>query len=216
MSLFRRPCRIPSFFRNQSPRSRAEIMEYLSLFQMNIDHIDKEFIILENIYNNNEKLRQRDLSQNTGISLGMTNMIVKRLVKKGMLVASKINSKNIHYAVTPDGINEIVHRSYRYFKRTMDSVVRYRSKIELLTKQIRKNGFSRVCLIGKSDLDFILEHFCALSKLKFIRKPDESKTDFTSRPGMFFVYSENTVPPIKDKAIHAISLYEWLNRESDE
>jgi DNA-binding MarR family transcriptional regulator len=177
---------------------------------MNTEQVDKEFIILENIYSHNDKLRQRELSQNTGISLGMTNMIVKRLVKKGMLVASKINRKNIHYAVTPDGINEIMKRSYRYFKRTMDNITLYKTKIEELILSIKAKGLARVCLLGKSDLDFIIEYFCNLSRLKLIKKENDEKAPIDARADVFYIYSENTITPKIDPSLPVIALFEWL------
>ncbi|MBN2354066.1 MAG: winged helix DNA-binding protein [Spirochaetales bacterium] len=177
---------------------------------MNNEYTDKEYVILENIYHRNEKLRQRELSQNTGISLGMTNMIVKRLVKKGMLVASKINSKNIHYAVTPDGINEIMKRSYRYFRRTMDNIALYKIKIEELIRSIKEKGYQRICLIGKSDLDFIIEYFCNLSRLKLEKNEKDGKIPVEKRADTFYVYSENLITPIQDQSAFVIALYEWL------
>ena len=61
-------------------------------------------------------MHQRDLARIVGLSLGMTNAILKRLVKK-------VNNRNIQYIVSPKGINEITRRSYRYFKRTIKNVV---------------------------------------------------------------------------------------------
>ncbi len=177
---------------------------------MNTEHADKEFIILENIYNNNEKLRQRELSQNTGISLGMTNMIVKRLVKKGMLIASKINSKNIHYAVTPDGINEIMKRSFRFFKRTMDNIALYKTKIEGLIRSIKEKGMTRVCLIGKSDLDFIIEYYCNLSRLQLVKREKETKIPNDPRADTFYIFSENSIAPKTDPSSSAVALFDWL------
>ncbi|MEW5818174.1 MAG: winged helix-turn-helix transcriptional regulator, partial [Spirochaetota bacterium] len=51
---------------------------------------DKEIEILENIYSTQNPVRQRDLATIVGISLGMTNAIVKRLVKKGFLTIKKV------------------------------------------------------------------------------------------------------------------------------
>jgi DNA-binding MarR family transcriptional regulator len=92
------------------------------------ESIDTEFIILENIYDSSEqhtRLCQRDMAQIAGTSLGMTNSILKRLAKRGWISVKKLNSRNIQYAVTLEGINEIIHRSYGYFKRTIRNVVFY-------------------------------------------------------------------------------------------
>jgi len=120
-----------------------------SVKKMNTEHLDKEFIILENIYNHNDKLRQRELSQSTGISLGMTNMIVKRLVKREC--SSRANQQQEHpLRRHPDGINEIMKRSFRYFKRTMDNIARYRTKIDALIRSVKEKDFPASASSGKA------------------------------------------------------------------
>ena len=49
----------------------------------------------------------------------MTNSILKRLATKGFLSMRKVNARNIHYLVTPEGIDLIARRSYRYLRRTV-------------------------------------------------------------------------------------------------
>ena len=51
--------------------------------KITVNHEDKELEILENIYHSSSSVRQRDLAEIVGLSLGMTNAILKRLVKKG-------------------------------------------------------------------------------------------------------------------------------------
>ena len=70
-------------------------------FENNSEHEDKELEILENIYHSSSSVRQRDLAEIVGLSLGMTNAILKRLVKKGLLTVRKVNNRNIRYAVFP-------------------------------------------------------------------------------------------------------------------
>ena len=90
--------------------------------------VDKEIEILSHIARG-EKVRQRDLSHVIGMSLGMTNAILKRLVHKGFLAIRKVNNRNIAYIVTPAGAEAIAKRSYRYFKRTIRNIVYYRCEI---------------------------------------------------------------------------------------
>ena len=72
-----------------------------------------------------------------GMSLGMTNAILKRLVLKGYLSIRKVNNRNIAYAVTPAGVEAIAKRSYRYLRRTIGSIVRYKEAIEGLVRKVR-------------------------------------------------------------------------------
>jgi DNA-binding MarR family transcriptional regulator len=156
---------------------------------------DTEFIILENIYDSLEQEvspRQRDLAQVAGTSLGMTNSILKRLAKKGWITIKKVNSRNIQYAITLEGLNEIIHRSYRYFKRTIKNVAFYKDRIDEAIVGAKKKNLSTVLLIGASDLEFIVEHSCHYFGLSFFKAADvstlRSLTDKT-----LVVYSE-TIP----------------------
>ncbi|MDR1178305.1 MAG: transcriptional regulator [Spirochaetaceae bacterium] len=130
---------------------------------MNQQLIDSEFTILEHISGVSGTalpLRQRDLAQIAGTSLGMTNAILKRLAQKGWIVIKRLNSRNIQYAVTLEGINELVRRSYRYIKRTIKNVVFYKDRIDQVISSAKAGDTATVLLVGQSDLDFIVEHSC--------------------------------------------------------
>ena len=146
---------------------------------------DKEAIILEHIYYN-DSLKQRELADKAGISLGMTNAILKRLIEKGWLVTKRLNSRNISYVVSPIGMEEIFSRSYRYFKRTIDDVTYYRVEIEQLISEAVATGHKGIVLVGKSDLDFILEYACGKAGISF-NKADRDKE---ISEALFHVYGE--------------------------
>jgi DNA-binding MarR family transcriptional regulator len=176
---------------------------------MHSEHIDKEYAILENIYHQPAKVRQRDLAHVAGISLGMTNAILKRLVGKGLVIASKINHRNIQYAVTPTGIHEIMRRSYRYFKRTIKNIVYYKEKILALVRDIRTQGYDTIALIGESDLDFIIEHCAQQEGLSFQKN---GKTADADRQATWcYVLSEKKRGAEPRRCKPDIVLYDYLN-----
>jgi hypothetical protein len=125
----------------------------------------------------------------------MTNSILKRLAKKGWITIKKLNSRNIQYAITLEGLNEIIHRSYRYFKRTIKNVAFYKDRIDEAIVGAKKKNLTAVLLIGVSDLEFIVEHSCQYFGLSFFKAADmsmlKSLTDKT-----LVVYSE-TIPTEK-------------------
>ncbi|RKX94369.1 MAG: transcriptional regulator, partial [Spirochaetes bacterium] len=81
-------------------------------------YTDKEYLILEHINDNSSHTRQRDLAAAADLSLGMTNAVLKKLVNKGLLVMKRVNSRNIHYALTPEGLSHLARRSRALLKRT--------------------------------------------------------------------------------------------------
>lgn len=155
---------------------------------------DSEFIILEHIYeskNNDLILKQRDLAAIAGTSLGMTNTILKRLVNKGWIKIRRLNSRNIKYLITLDGVNEIARRSYKYFKRTIKNVVFYKELIEAEIWGAKDKGYGVIILVGISDLDFIVEHASTRLGLSFLKVVDLNTAKAALKDDVFIVLSEN-------------------------
>jgi DNA-binding MarR family transcriptional regulator len=131
---------------------------------------DSEFLLLNSI---NELTRQkadisqRDLARGINLSLGMTNVLLKRLSLKGYILIQKVSARNVSYMLTPEGINELAGRTYRYLKRTMKKVVNYKETIISIVQDARNRGFTFVCLLGRSDIDFIIEYAARNSGLHF-------------------------------------------------
>jgi DNA-binding MarR family transcriptional regulator len=160
---------------------------------MNNNTIDTEYVILENIYassRQNPPLRQRDLAQIARTSLGMTNSILKRLAQKGWITAKKLNSRNIQYAVTLEGFNEIIHRSYGYFKRTIKNVAFYKDAIEELIQKAGQNKKDAVLLIGNSDIEFIVEHACHRWGLSFLKSSNRDINIDSLDARSFVIFAE--------------------------
>ena len=135
---------------------------------------DKELEILAHISERagaDGHVAQRDLARVIGMSLGMTNAIVKRLSHKGYLTIRKVNNRNIAYAVTPEGVEAIAKRSYRYLRRTVKNIVLYKQAIEELVVEAKRSGHELVLLSGESDLSFIVEHVCGQYGLAFEQCP---------------------------------------------
>jgi DNA-binding MarR family transcriptional regulator len=155
---------------------------------VNTSAAERDLEILEHIHAS-ERVRQRDLAHVVGLSLGMTNAILKRLAQTGLIVVRKVNNRNIRYAVSPAGLEAIARRSYRYLRRTIRNVVDYRRTLEGLVAAVRKAGYRRIELVGRSDLDFILEHACARMGVEFAvrgRRTDGQGPD----PQTFVLLSE--------------------------
>jgi DNA-binding Lrp family transcriptional regulator len=136
-----------------------------------MDNKDHEIQILDKIAKTTH-IKQRELSKDMGLSLGMTNAIIRRLIKKGLLKMRKLNNKTIQYLISPLGMKAIAQKSFAYFKRTVSIMVLYRKTIIEIIDDCLKEGYNFICLVGASDIDFIIEHYCFSEGLKFQR--DES------------------------------------------
>ena len=72
---------------------------------------------------------QRILARAAGLSLGMTNILIKRLVKKGLIKVVTLNGRTLSYMLTPRGFAEKVKRTYEYITVSIRFIDRVRSNI---------------------------------------------------------------------------------------
>ena len=172
---------------------------------------ETEIEILERISRSKSTIRQRDLARIIGLSLGMTNSILKRLTNKGLLKIKKINNRNIQYVVSPAGMEAIAHRSYRYFKRTLKNVVAYKEAMNELFQEIKQKGFRSLILVGKSDLDFIVEHFCTKYRIDY-RNVRSINASQPGKEAEFLLYSEKLQHSMSEKENTASLRTLFLNR----
>jgi DNA-binding MarR family transcriptional regulator len=173
------------------------------------DFSDPELVILESIKDNSENVRQRDLARNSGLSLGMTNAIVKRLATKGWLTVRKVSNRNIRYIVSPKGIEQLTRRGYRYLKRTMMDVVRYREAIERHVEAVQRRNATMLVLVGRSDLDFIVELACARCGVRLLRAEPGEDTPKPKEPTevVWTLYAEKYFPERNTGVKHYLSSF---------
>jgi len=107
-----------------------------------------ELEILKSVDEENS-ITQRELAKRTCLSLGSVNVLIKRLIHKGLIKIEHINSRTIKYILTPKGLMEKARLTYQYVVQSYN----YISNIELKLEQIinsRKNT-GKVVLYGVKD-----------------------------------------------------------------
>src|SRR5271154_7411512 len=65
---------------------------------------------------------QRDLSYQMNLSLGMTNMVLRRLVTKGYIRIKQLDRRKVEYILTPKGFAEKMRKSVKYTLKTISSI----------------------------------------------------------------------------------------------
>lgn len=96
-----------------------------------------------------DKITQRELAKRTGLSLGAVNVLIKRLMHKGLLKIEHINTRTIRYILTPKGLLEKARLTYDYIVFSY----KYISVIENRIVQIidNKTNLVKIILFGKKD-----------------------------------------------------------------
>lgn len=98
------------------------------------------------------QLTQRSLSQRLGVALGLTNLYVRRLAKKGLIKIINLKPNRLRYELTPSGIAQKTSMAFRYVQ---DSYLFYREARMSLTKTfegMKAAGAKSVVLYGVGDL----------------------------------------------------------------
>src|SRR5256885_9579044 len=65
------------------------------------------------------RVTQRNLATTLGIALGLTNIYLKRLVRKGYIKCVNVQSNRISYLITPRGIVEKARLTYEFMNYSL-------------------------------------------------------------------------------------------------
>jgi DNA-binding MarR family transcriptional regulator len=145
-----------------------------------MDNDDSELALLERVYEAQKKgnrLTQRDLAEASGLSLGMTNALVKRLAERGWLSLTRFSTKSFRYALTPEGVGEVASRTAGYFRRASRSATLYRDHLEEVVLAAKRKGIEILILAGVSEVDFLLDYICDLHGLAFIKSAEPERAE---------------------------------------
>jgi DNA-binding MarR family transcriptional regulator len=74
-------------------------------------------------------ISQRSLASGLGIALGMTNLLLRRLVRKGWVRVSHIRPNRVSYFLTPTGMAEKARMSRAYFRNSLRYYASARDRI---------------------------------------------------------------------------------------
>ena len=106
-------------------------------------------VVLIHIYNN-EDISQRQLMEKTDLSLGNINLILHRLVGKGLLKIEKINARQLRYILTPQGMTRCTRKTLSFIKQAYSQISYLQQCFTDIAEQCEKEKRS-VCLFGDKD-----------------------------------------------------------------
>jgi DNA-binding MarR family transcriptional regulator len=156
-----------------------------------MNNIDTELSIMESIASSDGSsgsLTQRDIARSSGLSLGMTNALLKRLAERGWIKLTRISTRTIRYALNPEGMAEIARRSAAYFRRSARNADVYRERLESFALDELRKGIGTIVLVGSSELDFLLEYVCERHGIVFLKSADYARAcALAKRPGVLLV-----------------------------
>jgi DNA-binding MarR family transcriptional regulator len=102
--------------------------------------MDEKITDVLTILDREDSPSQREIAKQTGFSVGLVNTLIKKCAKKGLVKIERLNSRNIKYILTPEGIKEKTQKTIDYIKRSYQAISELQTKVEEITKKHISEG----------------------------------------------------------------------------
>jgi DNA-binding MarR family transcriptional regulator len=118
-------------------------------------HIQHDLEILTAIAEG-RPLTQRDLAQRLGVALGLANLYLRRLARKGFIKIAQFPSKpaarkRLRYLLTPTGIAEKTRLTYEHVAYSLSLYRRARQTLREALSLLSESGMKRIALYGTGE-----------------------------------------------------------------
>lgn len=96
------------------------------------------------------RVTQRSLANRLGIALGLTNIYLRRLVRKGYIKCVNVQSNRISYLITPRGIAEKARLTYEFMDYSLHLYGEVRQHLRAVLADCAAAG-QRVAIYGRGE-----------------------------------------------------------------
>ena len=121
---------------------------------------------------------QRSLATRLGVALGLTNSLLKRCIKKGILKVSKAPARRFAYYLTPKGFAEKSKLTAEYLSYSLKFFREARSQYDGIFENCEAHGWKRVAIYGASELTEIATLAAAGTDVSLVAIIDPSHNAF--------------------------------------
>lgn len=94
---------------------------------------------------------QRGMAEKMGIAVGLVNLYLKRLIRKGYIKISTIPANRIKYLLTPKGISEKARLTYEYMDYSLQLYRQTRNTIRNGLESIIDKEIRQVAIYGTTE-----------------------------------------------------------------
>jgi DNA-binding Lrp family transcriptional regulator len=96
------------------------------------------------------RVTQRSLSTKLGIALGLTNIYLRRLVRKGYIKCVNVQSNRISYLITPRGIAEKIRLTYEFMDYSLHLYSEVRQHLREVLQECAATD-RRIVIFGRGE-----------------------------------------------------------------
>lgn len=97
-----------------------------------------------------QEITQRGLAAKLGIALGLTNLYVRRLTRKGLIKCVNVQSNRLRYLITPRGIAEKTRLTFEYMDYSLFLYRQVRDHLRNTLRPLAGSG-KRVAIYGAGE-----------------------------------------------------------------
>jgi DNA-binding MarR family transcriptional regulator len=97
------------------------------------------------------QITQRTLASQLGIALGLTNIYLKRLVRKGYVKVVNVQSNRLRYLLTPKGIAEKTRLTYEFMEYSLFLYSQVRTHLRQVLQPYVLGNKRRVAVYGTGE-----------------------------------------------------------------
>jgi len=100
----------------------------------------------------NAAVTQRSLAGKLDVALGLTNLYLKRLARKGYIKITTIPRHRIKYLLTPQGMAEKSRLTYLFMQHSLLFYRDMRQRLKIVLTERAKAGSKRIVIYGTGEL----------------------------------------------------------------
>ena len=138
----------------------------------------------------NGNTTQRGLSARTNLSLGMVNLILKRLIRRGYVKSKDLNAKKVEYFLTPKGFTEKVRKSYSYIFKTINLVKVIQDEIRNIIINEYNKGTRDFVVLGDGSLADQVNLVLSEINLKDLKYKSSKRPDSSDKKSLVLITDE--------------------------
>ncbi|MGL5675490.1 MAG: winged helix-turn-helix transcriptional regulator [Cellulosilyticaceae bacterium] len=117
---------------------------------------DYAYLVMTEIATN-EKITQRELSRELGVSVGSINVLINKLVKEGLIKTQQVSSKQVLYMLTPAGMVEKTKKTASYLKAHYQAIYTTKEKIKVYLQKLVEDYQIIYVLLQQDEMSEILK-----------------------------------------------------------
>ena len=110
----------------------------------------RELTVLDAIARD-QRITQRNLAAKLGIALGLTNIYLKRLIRKGYIKCINVQSNRLLYLITPQGIAEKTRLTYEFMDYSLHLYREVRQHLSEVLRPCGDGGAQRIAVYGTGE-----------------------------------------------------------------